>query len=393
MRAIQVALLFALVICGAVPGRAAAAPGTKSDWPANHPLDSLQPGTWFMATNSQMIAVAPDPVPEGVTGVRSVMNSWSGGAYDTVRDRLIVFGGGHNNYGGNEVYAFDVKSLKWLRLTDPSKVEVTESRCYYSDGNPQASHTYNTVFYVPPPVDRIFTVNCGDYAPACRVAQNKGVTLETTAPLFCLNLDTCKWERRPSQRFSRSCQIGGMSAVDASNGHVWFHATETDHRLFEYDPRTDATVVRSEPDIRYDYNLTMDMDPQRRILLMVGGGHAPYLYHVATNALVNGMTSLTNLVTTGDTEIEKMQDVGLAFHPPSKMFAAWSGGADVYLLDVEKKVWKKSPLAATNQTIPGPPNYNGTFGRFRYIPSKDVFIVVSQVDQNVFFFRPAKKKD
>ena len=35
----------------------------------------------------------------------------------------------------------------------------------------------------------------------------------------------------------------------------------------------------------------------------------------------------------------------------------------------------------------GPANGNGTYGRFRYVPSLNVFVVVSGVDENVFVYR------
>ena len=47
------------------------------------------------------------------------ITAWTGAAFDKRRQRLLVSGGGHNDYGGNEVYAFSLMDLKWLRLTDP----------------------------------------------------------------------------------------------------------------------------------------------------------------------------------------------------------------------------------------------------------------------------------
>ena len=55
----------------------------------------------------------------GNSGPHMVMEAWAGGAYDTLRNRLYVTGGGHLSYYGNEIYAFDIPTLKWLRITDP----------------------------------------------------------------------------------------------------------------------------------------------------------------------------------------------------------------------------------------------------------------------------------
>jgi hypothetical protein len=60
-----------------------------------NPIDSLQPGEWYEAPNSRLDAVDPCPARDcsysGVSGIVSVMGSWSSGAYDTKRDRLIVW--------------------------------------------------------------------------------------------------------------------------------------------------------------------------------------------------------------------------------------------------------------------------------------------------------------
>src|SRR5215469_17540699 len=41
----------------------------------------------------------------GSNGVSSVTGAWGGGIYNSVDKQIVVWGGGHNNYYGNEVYA------------------------------------------------------------------------------------------------------------------------------------------------------------------------------------------------------------------------------------------------------------------------------------------------
>ena len=40
---------------------------------------------------------------------RMVIGAWSSGVADTVQDKLFIWGGGHVDYGGNEIYALDFK--------------------------------------------------------------------------------------------------------------------------------------------------------------------------------------------------------------------------------------------------------------------------------------------
>ena len=51
---------------------------------------------------------------------------------------------------------------------------------------------------------------------------------------------------------------------------------------------------------------------------------------------------------------------------------------------METRKWTRIPA-------PGGPkrDANGTFGRFRYVPKYDVFFAVTDVDDNVFFYKPA----
>jgi hypothetical protein len=58
------------------------------------------------------------------------MAAWGGGAHDTKRDRLIVWGGGHGDYGGNELYAFDVNTH--IVLVPPLGAEPVRRQHFWS---------------------------------------------------------------------------------------------------------------------------------------------------------------------------------------------------------------------------------------------------------------------
>src|SRR5688500_2675426 len=84
-------------------------------------LATLPAGRWYRFPDSKLEAVAAKTNVGG--SIKGLMAAWSGGIYDTDRERLVVWGGGHNDYAGNEVYAFgplNAAAPKWQRLTDPS---------------------------------------------------------------------------------------------------------------------------------------------------------------------------------------------------------------------------------------------------------------------------------
>ena len=114
-------------------------------------LASIPAGGWVKA-NSNLFsdvwptgASLPPPTPGGPA---EVIRAWSGFAWDTKRSDLILFGGGHANYVGNEVYVWKGSDGRWTRGSLPSRVDLSTS-LVIGDGAPQSSHTYQTNSYAP----------------------------------------------------------------------------------------------------------------------------------------------------------------------------------------------------------------------------------------------------
>jgi hypothetical protein len=119
---------------------------------ASSPIDTLNPGEWYEIPNSKRSAagVFPNPIPAGNSGPASLMSAGNSGAYDTTRDRLLIWGGGHTDYSGIEMYAFDLNSLSWTRIWGPtSHIPTSGTWEAYPDGNPGARHTYDGQTYIP----------------------------------------------------------------------------------------------------------------------------------------------------------------------------------------------------------------------------------------------------
>jgi hypothetical protein len=90
--------------------------------------------------------------PDGITA------AWSGGTMDYDRARLLVTGGGHADYSGNEIYGLTLTSTTcaWNRVVDAqvsgSLTGAFDTQAGYGDGTflgtkPSASHTYNRPTY------------------------------------------------------------------------------------------------------------------------------------------------------------------------------------------------------------------------------------------------------
>lgn len=78
---------------------------------------------------------------QGVEGASCVFQCWSGATYDTTGKCLLVWGGGHQGYWGNEVYCFSMLLLKWQRLTTPSYRPNDVRMASLTNANPGIAQT------------------------------------------------------------------------------------------------------------------------------------------------------------------------------------------------------------------------------------------------------------
>lgn len=331
---------------------------------------NLAPGHWYEVPNTTMDSVQPNPVPDPGY-ISAVMGAWGGGAFDTKRDRLIVWGGGHTDYSGNEIYVFDLATLKWSRITDPSPFppgdgDNRDDKVQHPDGAPISRHSYNYIAYIPDPVDRFFV---GGGAGIWSSGQFE----DTNTYLF--DFDNLEWETKST------CPVAYIAAfcAVAADGRVWQHGAGPASDLAVYDATNDTWTNHADDGGWFSYAYTCEVDTTRNRLLAVGNNRT-----LAWD-LNNPNQTVTTLQTTGDTEVEDSESPGLAYHAGSDRLIAWIGGASVYALDPDTNTWTK--IDTTGAVSPGAAAGNGTFGRFRYSPTSDLFVTVSAVNRNVFVYR------
>ena len=202
-------------------------------------LNALQPGQWGMTDRLATPTVSTlDPCParncsySGSDGQVDIMTAWNGGAYDTNRDRLIVWGGGHNNYGGNEVYVFNIATMAWQRLNDPTITttadradctpkQVTDGTCvggqnttnFYHDGKPSQRHTYSALAYAAS-VDRFFSMARGS---AFGSGGSSGLDVDS------FDFGTLAW-KSDWQKSPGNGTYGTLAAYHSGTGKIWYQS-------------------------------------------------------------------------------------------------------------------------------------------------------------------------
>jgi hypothetical protein len=333
-------------------------------------IDDLPVGHWYKVPDSKLRAVVPSPRPAGLTGPESIMIAWSGGAFDTVRDRLIVWGGGHGDYAGNELYVFDLNNLEWSRLTDPSAPSGgSDSSGVYGDGRPRSTHTYNCLSFASK-TGKFYYMGLGATWPNGNHSHRAGA----------FDFGSNEWQslaEKPKIGLNRS----NVTAYDSQAGLIWVHAGD-ERQMMSYDPvadswRTYGSWPQWPPLALY---ATAAISPQDRQMVAVGNGQ--FLVWDLQDP-----TSVEMPDVQGGAAIVNGQAPGFVFDNAIGKYVGWKGGVNVYTLDPNTLAWATIAPAETNAVVPTNPPGQGTYGRFQYSPSRNVFVAVNSIDQDVYIYR------
>ena len=320
------------------------------------PIDSLQPGHWVELPGTKIRTVAPSQFIDGVNigDVKNVINAWSGGAFDTVNNRFFIKGGGHASYGGNEVYSYDVDDGVLTRIWGPSPFAGwTDGDTLMPDGAPVAAHSTDHIVYIPT-TDKFCTfTNMPTWAWVMRWDKTS----------YCLDFATGIWSPIASMPKAGNYMF---SAFDPVTQHVFVHGGGNYQWLKEYDPVNDQWISRgnmwTDSGFYFGAYYTAAIDSDRRLFVAVGKGQT-VVWNISDPS---GTVAGQRVNTVGDTEIESSLGPGFAYDPTNKVFVAWDGGADVFVLDPEDWRWTRVPAALSNNVIPtSTADTFGTYGRDR----------------------------
>jgi hypothetical protein len=173
-------------------------------------LNTTPEGGWVKVnttTFGSAFATGSVAAPFLPSGPEAVARAWSSFDWDSNRGQLIIYGGGHANYIGNEVYTMSGLNGQWTRGTLPSRVDIAPGTQWRvaGDGAPQSAHTFDLNVYAPG-ADRFVVFGGGAY--------NSGGPL-TGGPN---NLRTGVWWWDPSK--------ADPNKVGGADGTGWNPATQ-----------------------------------------------------------------------------------------------------------------------------------------------------------------------
>ncbi|MGE0786368.1 MAG: hypothetical protein AB7S26_11925 [Sandaracinaceae bacterium] len=326
----------------------------------------LPEGTgWIALPGTELSTICPDDASiHAVVGCAAVAAAWGGGAADTTHDRLLVWGGGHNDYWGNEIYALDLTTQTVSRITDPSPATPNPDDCgvtQLADGRPNSRHTYDNLAYI----EHAHRMFAWGGAPACRPGGGSDDT-------WTFDVDAVEWTSMDPTNGGPPAAFIASTDYDAQTQLVLLHDT---HGLWSYDVDTNTYAARA-PDTATDYHMTGRVDPVHRLFVMIGGGQA-WAHDLA------GGYARRALDLTGCGAVVDAAYPGFAWDPVDERFIAWVGGGSVYAIDAVAGTCEELPYDGG----PGDAQANGTNGRFRYFPALDVFALVNDFSEPAYILR------
>lgn len=350
---------------------------------------------WYQIPNTTLRNVCPvdgyggAKATDGVSSYpfssacQSVVGTWSSGVMDTAANRLIVWGGGHNDYYGNEIYSVDLNTLSGQRLNNPTiplNIAPTSGGCTQSslpygattNLTPNGRHTYDGLAYMSG-VNRMFVVGGG---PSCLAG---GLINDT----WTLDLSTLQWKKMNPSGPLPAAIAGLVTGYDSISGLVF---VQDNYNLYSYNYANDSYKLLVTNPIDVGYHMTGIVDSIHKKFVMMGAGEA-HVYDISNPSVV---APWKNLITNGGSAIVST-DVypGLAFDTSTGNIVAWNGGNTVYTLNLGAPNSDGS-YTWTPYTYPGGPanpTGTGTYKRFSYSPAANVFVLENDMNQNAYTFR------
>tara|TARA_R110002110_G_scaffold76898_2_gene202305 strand:+ start:17368 stop:19374 length:2007 start_codon:yes stop_codon:yes gene_type:complete len=340
----------------------------------------MQPGEWREIPDTQAPwltqsehAAIMEAAPAGalgfwgVIGSSGVIRAWNSAALDPEGDRWFFTGGGHRDYGGNEVYQFDFATLTWDRLTAPSAYDSGTLRPFVG---PTAVHTYGAVAWNPltesvwvggasgflpggdsqspelgiwefDPEDNTWTLHETDWLPPTQLTFNP-----ETRRMFGI-------QGFKQDSLQREYEIDG-TLVPVNYGYAG---------MGDHSPSARLVTVGEKM-----FYINKHAGARRAIVELSGGGH-----RVLLDSWPQWATD------------RALWDAGWAFDEKQQRFVILAKTGEVF-------TWSLSDgefLAFDADVAPDPYLSGGIQGRFVYLPSADVFAAYTNHTGNVWLYKAA----
>ena len=376
----------------------------------------------------------------------SLILAWSSYAWDRNRGELWLYGGGHANYSGNDMYRWRATTRRWERASLPSQIKQDDVGNWIAvdgpDRAPASAHTYDNNIFLPI-IDRFLTFggaafnNGGAYlrqatattsrrtgpyvfdpsrAHPNKVGGSTGSHVQRVSP-FPEIVGGNMWANRdmyiniPSGSPLPSSHVNGCTAYAEENGidvvYVAARSGGTATQLYRYavndidNPALDTLEQVGQYWSTLTNNAACGYDALKKVFVKRGTNAQPFGYwNLNTPGPTNRDVAFTPVDPTGEfpallaANALNLKNCGLDFDPVRRNFALWCGDARVWTLTPPATV---SPSGwtirrQTNPPVQAVPNGDvgtGILGKWKYIENLDAFLGLQDaVEGNIWLYKP-----
>jgi len=371
---------------------------------------------------------------------------WSGFAWDSNRGDIILYGGGHANYPGNDVYRWHSSNLQWERASLPSEIYDDPVAGFLTvdgvDNSPIASHTYDNNIFLPI-ADRFQTWGGATYNNGFFYVRVSETNPSTTRPIGPYLFDPNRadgnkvggttgsnvkrvdptpiaggqmWENRdiylniPAQTLPGT-HVDGCTGYAAEGGHdvVYTAASSlfgTTLDLYRYqltdinNPQLDQSTKVGVYSVGVTGQTTCGYDPVRKLFVRTGNNTTPFQFWDLTapgpanpDKSVQIDSTIASLQAWLSAQNLNIQDCWLEFDPGRGTFPLWCGAGVVWELHEPAAGNTTSGWTVTQRTPSSevPPGIVGTgiMGKWHYAPYYDVFVGLEDpVEGQIWIYKP-----
>lgn len=416
-------------------------------------LSQTPAGGWVQANtglfSDSWATISEGGIPNGqYSSPNSILYAWSSVAWDSARGNLILYGGGHANYKGNEVYLWSGSNGEWSRGSLPSQLTQVASTSEYLviDGSaPQSAHTYDNNIYLPIS-DKFMTfggavfntgleyrsldpsggnsIGAGPWLWDPDKANPNAVGGTSGSGYLSSSIGGQMWTNRAGSWIgggaAGTSSANGTTAYRAESGHDVVYMTRDSNSsgwpsLFRYEvgdlssgtpDKWDRVGVASAA---YSFQSAAAIDSARSLYARIAASATSGSMGLGIWDLskidyahpTNNRDTFVGLVFDDGSSFSTNVDFGIAYDEASGQFYLWDGKdrGTVYLTQPEmnsdgtvKSVWAVRKLLSSTSSQPFGLFANGVLGKWLYVDELEAFIAVdpdtTSNNSGVWLYKP-----
>ena len=355
-------------------------------------LSGISQGTWGSLPNSTLSASGvgwAGTNPGGSGGYQTIVTAWGGGILNTVGcyydaafhsgTFMVIWGGGHGDYAGNEVYAYgpmESDSAVWHRLTDPT-IPAANNTARIDTNKPVSRHTYDHIQFIPSQNKMLSMHTAGMYSNGYSAL---------TADTFDFSNNT--WTAADS---GYTAAIGGSGGYDAQGdfnpvtGKAWLRMVGNSTKLLSYDIGTESWTNYDTNNINYSSNGKAGICPTKNVLVALGSSG-----QLLVNDLANPTAAIYTPTTSGTGP--SAGKYTLDWDSINSRFVSWDqSGTTVYFLSVPADpasgTWVWTTASGSGGVTPANGVTYGTYGRFRFCASLGGIVLMPTASNPICFYK------